>query len=85
MNLFNFDLNNIIKLFKKGDIPKVYEKMYFVAEKLAWRDFHGYKTELFFNKTIRYMDYVDERREYHMNEMKKLLRESMKYKENKND
>ena len=34
-NLINFNIKNIVKLFRRGNITKMYEEIYEVAERLA--------------------------------------------------
>ena len=42
----NLDLGNIVKLFSKGNIVKVYDKMFRLAERFANHEAENYKIEL---------------------------------------
>lgn len=35
MGIFDFNINPLFKLYKKGDIVRLYKKMYYLAEELA--------------------------------------------------
>ena len=84
LSLIKFD--NLVKLSKKGQIHKLYYKMYCVAEKLAIHENKKYLAEI--GITHSNMDIIQgfeliakhrqERIEYHYNEMKKLLKMSLK-------
>lgn len=81
----NFNFGEIIKLFKRGDIVKTYEKMYILAERLAENETQEYQSELFRNvnnksarnEVINILDKIwkfkMERIHHHMKEMKELL------------
>lgn len=91
MSLFGNLINlNIQKLFLSGNIDKVYEKMYNVAEKLAIHEVKLYQDLLMQKMTdrkiktgkdfdsIEYFNKVvnhrQERLQHHINEMKELLK-----------
>jgi hypothetical protein len=86
-NLFNLDFSNLAKLMSKGRVDTVYYKMYRVADKLTKEDFQRFKLEVLaksdkFKDTSEFAltlsNFFNERIEFHMNEMKKLLEMSMK-------
>ena len=81
----NFNLGEIIKLFKRGNIVKTYEKMYLLAEQLAKTETQEYQTELLsrinvkstkneiFSSLDKIWNFKMERIHHHMKEMKDLL------------
>ncbi|MFW5982933.1 MAG: hypothetical protein ACOCQ4_00380 [bacterium] len=84
MNLFGIDINieNIVKLYEKGKIAKMYEQMYYTANKLAREDLNTFRIKTIFGRKdpSEFIEYLDERKEYHMREMKKLLDRKLKQK-----
>jgi len=92
-NLFG---DSLVKLFNRGQIDKAYKKMFDVAEEISRKETREYMEKLNhetlennINKTnnsfkfdwlTKIDNYHNERREYHMNEMKKLLIEQIKNK-----
>ena len=96
-NIFNFDLQNLHKLFKKGNIVKLYHQMYALAEELAIHDMDVHMTMIdkkskekpeenksSIEKWVeKVFEYRDQRFEYHFNQMKELLK--MKIKEDEKD
>lgn len=90
-NLINFNIKNMIKLFRQGKISKLYSEMYSIAEEFAIHEVNIKKGIImqkldkrlnpneYFGKYIeKISDYRDKRLNYHMNEMKKLLEMGLK-------
>ena len=96
MSLFDIHLHldNLVKLYEKGRIVKVYDKMNKEAEMLAVHEIETFLVELkhkLASKEIEGMnvinlliDFRKERIDYHMSEMKKLLNEQLKHKNDEN-
>ena len=81
------DFGNLAKLINKGRIDKVYQKMWYVADKLSREEFQTFKFELLaqtdkikdMSELITSLtDFKKDRITFHMNEMKKLLEMSLK-------
>ena len=76
-----FKVDNLIKLSKRGQIHRIYAKMYQVADELAVHETKNFLIELGITKgrigskeNVKLMiDYKKERIEYHLNRMEKLL------------
>jgi len=91
LNIFNINLQNLVKLYEKGRIVSVYHKMYKEAERLANKEFDLFMHEEFIRKrgqdTLSVFEsiiqYRKDRIEYHYNEMKQLFERSLKYKSKK--
>lgn len=92
----NFINLNIQKLFLKGDIARVYSKMYSIAEEIAIHEVKQKQHSLInkadrrFKKTKDIFSFPDEvskykekRIQHHINEMKELLKMREELKENK--
>ena len=43
VNILNIDFSNLVRLFRKGDITKVYSKMYDLAEYIAIHEMKLYR------------------------------------------
>ena len=84
----NFDLGNISKLLKDGRIDRAYKKMYSVADSLSANETKKYMENLKIKAICKGTTYEDavsiieklyeyrkERTEFHLEEMKKLLKE----------
>ena len=87
LNIFNLDFGNLAKLINKGRVDKVYQKMWYVADRLSREEFETFRIELLANtrkfKNTSHLlttltDFKKDRITYHMNEMKKLLEMSLK-------
>jgi len=85
------DFSNIVKLFRKGDIHKVYSKMFDTADFCAVEELKRYipRLETKTNRNlmnhedfIKFVDkiakYRDQRFKYHMEQMKELLKIRLK-------
>jgi len=86
------DLGNLTKLLNKGRIDKVYDKMYYVADKRAREETQTFLLELQakvneikdpLHLITMISDFKKERISFHMNEMKQLLEISVKNQSNK--
>jgi hypothetical protein len=87
LNIFNLDFGNLAKLMNKGRVDKVYQKMWYVADRLSREEFNTFRIELLanankFKSTTELLttltDFKKDRITFHMNEMKKLLEMSLK-------
>ena len=87
LNIFNLDFGNLAKLVNKGRVDKVYQKMWYVADRLSREEFETFRLELLansdkFNSTSELItsltDFKKDRITFHMNEMKQLLEMSLK-------
>ena len=92
ITLFSIDFKNLVKLFKKGKIPKVYSEMYSTAESIALHETEKFMNEIYLknlenkiNKTpkdtfdyfSRIQKFREERIEFHLSKMFKLLEMSL--------
>jgi len=83
---FNLNIKNMLKLFHKGRVDKIYEKIYSIAENLAIHDTEHYESRVYGefmvkdkknivnDYTLKILKYRTERLEYHMNKMIELLK-----------
>lgn len=87
LNLFNLDFGNLAKLMNKGRVDKVYQKMWYVADRLSREEFNTFRLELLANANklkstseliTTLTDFKKDRITFHMNEMKQLLEMSLK-------
>ena len=87
LNIFNLDFGDLAKLMTKGRVDKVYQKMWYAADRLSREEFNTFKLELLASsnklKTTSELittltDFKKDRITFHMNEMKKLLEMSLK-------
>ena len=94
INVFKFKIENLIKQSKKGKIPKVYNSIYNMAERIAEKEIKEYIEKRWkaaprgsarcdvgnrYAKVDEVNAYRKERIKFHIDRMEKLLEMSLKY------
>ena len=92
-NIFKIKTKNLIKLFARGDISRLYEKMYSVAESIAAHETDRYtrrKLREFVRKNQSKLEaskqidkYRQQRLNFHLNQMYRLIELRAKQSESK--